>query len=423
MGPRSPGPPDEAPEGLLVLADGTAFPGEIIGHRSPSAGPVTGEVVFNTVLTGYQEVITDPSYAGQVVSFTYPHIGNYGVVPADDESRGPFCRGVLVRDLCPRPSNWRAVEPLGAFLARHHVTGMTGIDTRRLTRHLRQAGSMPGAFGPVEGDGAFDEATLVAAAAAAPGTDGVDLVAEVTTPEPYRVPTRADTGTGLSVVAYDFGIKWNILRHLSAIAAVEVVPASTPAAEVLGRRPDGVFLSNGPGDPSAVAGAVEAVTALVGEVPVFGICLGHQLLGAAAGGTTNKLRFGHHGGNHPVRRVADGAVEITSQNHNYALADGTVSGADVTHVNLNDGVVEGIACRDVPAFIVQYHPEAGPGPHDARYLFEAFRALMAGEATTAATAVCRAAGSAAIGRAAASAARGRATGSSAPGGAGSRRAG
>jgi carbamoyl-phosphate synthase small subunit len=356
------GPVDAA----LVLADGTTFEGEAIGWQPPD-GVASGEVVFNTVLTGYQEVITDPSYAGQVITFTYPHIGNYGVVPDDDESRRPFCRGIIVRDLAVRPSSWRAAEDLGSFLQRHRVPGLTGVDTRRLTRHIRDAGSMPGAFGTAP------EATLKAAARAEPGTDGVDLVATVTTAEPYH------HGDGpLRVVAYDFGIKRNILRHLGRMATVEVVPATTPAAEVLARGPDGVFLSNGPGDPAAVEGAVEAIRGLLGAVPVFGICLGHQLLATAMGGATYKLKFGHHGGNHPVRRLATGAVEITSQNHNYAVADGTVAAADVTHVNLNDGVVEGLACRDVPAFSVQYHPEAGPGPHDARYLFAEFRRLMEG---------------------------------------------
>ncbi|HWG74765.1 MAG TPA: glutamine-hydrolyzing carbamoyl-phosphate synthase small subunit [Acidimicrobiales bacterium] len=380
---RLPARPRVRAAGLLVLADGTTFEGETIGHRAPGGAPTTGEVVFNTVLTGYQEVITDPSYAGQVICFTCPHIGNYGVAPDDDESRRPFCRGVIVRELSERPSNWRAAESLDDFLDRHRVPGLAGVDTRRLTRHIRTAGAMPCAFGAVEGEGALDPADIAAAAREAPGTEGVDLVAEVTTSAPYRYEPANGAGPeggaqGLSVVAYDFGIKRNILRHLSAMAAVEVVPASTPAAEVLARRPDGVFLSNGPGDPAAVAGAAGTVAALLGEVPVFGICLGHQLLGAALGGRTYKLKFGHHGGNHPVRRMADGAVEITSQNHNYALADGTVPGADVTHVNLNDGVVEGIACRDAPAFGVQYHPEAGPGPHDARYLFERFRSLMTG---------------------------------------------
>jgi carbamoyl-phosphate synthase small subunit len=353
-------------EALLVLADGTTFEGETFGAEPPG-GVATGEVVFNTVLSGYQEVITDPSYAGQVIAFTYPHIGNYGVSQADSESTRPHCRGVIVRDLARRRSNWRASEDLDDFLRRHGVPGITGVDTRRLTRHLRDVGAMPGAFGTAT------ETTLKAAALGEPGTDGVDLVATVTTAEPYVV------GDGpLQVVAYDFGIKRTILRHLGPIATVEVVPASTPAAEVLARRPDGVFLSNGPGDPAAVPYAAEAIRGLLGQVPVFGICLGHQLLAAALGARTYKLKFGHHGGNHPVRRLETGAVEITSQNHNFAVEEGSLPAADVTHVNLNDGVVEGIRVRHVPAFSVQYHPEAGPGPHDARYLFQQFRALMTG---------------------------------------------
>ncbi len=360
----------------LVLADGTTFEGEAMGWFPPG-GVATGEAVFNTVLTGYQEVITDPSYAGQIIAFTYPHIGNYGVVPDDDESRHPFCRGVIVRDLVRRPSNWRSAENLEAFLVRHKVPGLTGIDTRRLTRHLRDHGSMPAAFGPLTSaadDDGVDETTLKAAALGEPGTEGVDLVATVTTAQPYTV------GEGpLHVVAYDLGIKRTILRHLSSIATVEVVPATTTAAEVLDHRPDGVFLSNGPGDPAAVAGTAEAITGLLGEVPIFGICLGHQLLATALGGRTYKLSFGHHGGNHPVRRLATGAVEITSQNHNFAVAEGSLGASDVTHVNLNDGVIEGISSRDAAAFGVQYHPEAGPGPHDARYLFDEFRRLMQGE--------------------------------------------
>jgi carbamoyl-phosphate synthase small subunit len=353
-------------EALLVLADGTTFEGEAIGAE-PEGGVTAGEVVFNTVLTGYQEVITDPSYAGQIISFTYPHIGNYGVTPDDDESRNPFCRGVIVRELARRRSNWRSDADLDAFLARHGVAGIAGIDTRRLTRHIRDAGAMPGAFGTT------DEATIKQAAVDEPGTDGLDLVATVTGTDPYTIgdgPRR--------VVAYDLGIKPTILRHLSQIATVEVVPASTSAADVLARQPDGVFLSNGPGDPAAVAGVPDAIAGLLGEVPVFGICLGHQLLATALGGTTYKLPFGHHGGNHPVRRLETGGVEITSQNHNYAVTEGSVDSADVTHVNLNDGVIEGIRCRDIPAFSVQYHPEAGPGPHDARYLFDLFDDLMQG---------------------------------------------
>ena len=351
-------------DALLVLADGTTFEGEMMGAHPPG-GVATGEAVFNTVMTGYQEVITDPSYAGQVIAFTYPHIGNYGVAPDDDESRRPFCRGVVVRELARRPSSWRAVEDVSTFLARHGVPGITGVDTRRLTRHLREVGSMSCAFGTA------GEQALKGAAVDEPGTEGVDLVATVTTAEPYR------WGQGpLRLVAYDFGIKRAILRRLGAMGTVEVVSAATPAADVLARRPDGVFLSNGPGDPAAVGYGRDAVRDLLGHVPVFGICLGHQLLAAALGAETYKLRFGHHGGNHPVRRLATGAVEITSQNHNYAVAEGTVPAADVTHVNLNDGVVEGLRCRDVPAFSVQYHPEAGPGPHDARYLFEEFRQLL-----------------------------------------------
>jgi carbamoyl-phosphate synthase small subunit len=350
-------------EAALVLADGTVFEGEAFGAVTDVA---TGEVVFNTVLSGYQEVITDPSYAGQVIAFTYPHIGNYGISEADSESARPFCRGVIVRELARRPSNWRSTVDLDTWLAAHGVPGITGIDTRRLTRHIRDAGSMPCAFGTA------DEATLRAAAAAEQGTDGVDLVAGVTT------PVRYTTGDGpLRVVAYDFGIKKSILDQLGQIATVEVVPASTPAQELLTQRVDGVFLSNGPGDPAAVTYATVNISMLLGQVPVFGICLGHQLLATAMGATTYKLPFGHHGGNHPVQRLRDGAVEITSQNHNYAVVQGSLASADVTHVNLNDGVVEGLRCRDVPAFSVQYHPEAGPGPHDARYLFEEFRQLMA----------------------------------------------
>jgi carbamoyl-phosphate synthase small subunit len=349
-------------EAHLVLADGTTFEGEAIGADVPVA---TGEIVFNTVLTGYQEVITDPSYAGQAITFTYPHIGNYGVTPQDDEAATPACRGVIVRDLARRRSSWRSEDDLDAFLRRHGISGIAGIDTRRLTRHLRDVGAVPGAFGTA------DEVTLKQAALDEPGTDGKDLVAEVTCAEPHTV------GNGPKrVVAYDFGIKTTILRHLSRIATVEVVPASTPASEVLARNPDGVFLSNGPGDPAAVTYAIDNVRALLGNVPVFGICLGHQLLASALGAETYKLAFGHHGGNHPVKQLSTGHVEITSQNHNYAVAEGTLDSADVTHVNLNDGVVEGLKVRGERAFSVQYHPEAGPGPHDAAYLFDDFDELM-----------------------------------------------
>lgn len=359
---------------LLVLADGTAFEGEALG-ATPDAGIATGEVVFNTVLSGYQEVISDPSYAGQIITFTYPHIGNYGVTAADDEAARPHCRGVVVREMARRRSNWRADDDLDAWLVRHGVPGIGGIDTRRLTRHIRDAGAMPGAFGAVgtSPDGTVvDEAALRAAAIAEPGTDGVDLVSQVTTTTRYRIE-----GGPHRVVAYDFGIKATILRHLSGLATVEVVPASTSAEDVLALEPDGVFLSNGPGDPSTVPGAVDAISQLLGEVPVFGICLGHQLLATALGGSITKLPFGHHGGNHPVRRLRDGVVEITSQNHNFAVEEGSIPRGEVTHLNLNDGVVEGIRALDVPAFSVQHHPEAGPGPHDAAYLFDDFAELMA----------------------------------------------
>lgn len=360
--------------GALTLADGSVFEGDLIGAE-PAGGVATGEVVFNTVLSGYQEVISDPSYAGQIVTFTYPHIGNYGVSAHDDESRRPFCRGVIVRELARRRSNWRSTEDLDGYLRRHGIGGIAGVDTRRLTRHIRDAGSMPGAFGPVDGPGATDEVALKAAASAEPSTEGRDLVAEVSCGAPYTVPA---SGPGQRrIVAYDFGIKHTILRHLRRLGEVTVVPAATPAAEALALAPDGVFLANGPGDPAAVTYATGAIRTLLGQVPIFGICLGHQLLATALGATTHKLPFGHHGGNHPVRRLSSGQIEITSQNHNYAVLEGSLGpDVEVTHVNLNDGVIEGIRCPDARAFGVQYHPEASPGPHDAAYLFAAFAELI-----------------------------------------------
>ncbi len=363
-------------EALLVLTDGTVFEGEALG-ATPAHGISTGEVVFNTVLHGYQEVISDPSYAGQIITFTYPHIGNYGVNPTDDEGRRPFCRGVVVREPARRRSNWRATEDFDDWLVRHGIAGIGGIDTRRLTRHIRDTGAVPGAFGALgeAADGStVTEKSLQSAALAEPGTDGVDLVAQVTTEAAYTVGSDAP----FRVVAYDFGIKATILRHLAGFANVTVVPARTPAAEVLARHPHGVFLSNGPGDPAAVPYAVEATRELLGKVPVFGICLGHQILGLALGAQTVKLPFGHHGGNHPVMRLRDGKVEITSQNHNFAIDPETLVDAEVTHVNLNDGVVQGIRATKVSAFSVQHHPEAGPGPHDSAYLFDDFALAMAG---------------------------------------------
>lgn len=361
--------------GALVLADGSTFEGEMFGAEL--ARPASGEVVFNTALSGYQEIITDPSYAGQIISFTYPHIGNYGTTTLDNESRGTFARGVIVRDLARRHSNQRAEQHLERFLREHGMAGIGGLDTRRLTKVIRDSGALSGAFGPIEGSTAIDEVTLKQAALDEPGTSGVDLVGEVSTDEPYRIAATGESDA--LIVAYDFGIKSKILHHLSRFGNVEVVPAATPAADVLGRNPAGVFLSNGPGDPEMVQGGIAAVTELIDQVPIFGICLGHQILSLAVGGTVEKLPFGHHGANHPVRDETTGKVEVTSQNHNFAVVGDSIAGvADVTHVNLNDGVCEGMALRDAPAFSVQHHPEASPGPHDSLYLFDRFAELMKG---------------------------------------------
>ena len=360
-----------------MLADGSVFEGEMLG-ADPPGGVATGEVVFNTVLSGYQEVITDPSYAGQIITFTYPHIGNCG----DQSHRRRVATTVLPgrHRARPRPpAQQPPVRERPRFdAARAGVPAIGGIDTRRLTRLIRDTGALPGAFGTVS------EADLLEAARAEPGTDGIDLVAQVTTDRAYTVESvagdvDAEAGRRPFVVAYDFGIKRTILRNLGGFARVEVVPASTTAADVLARQPDGVFLSNGPGDPTTVPYAVDAIRGLLGSVPIFGICLGHQLLGLAIGAGTVKLPFGHHGGNHPVKNLVTGRIEITSQNHNFAVAAEGLSGiADMTHVNLNDGVCEGMRVAGEQAFSVQHHPEAGPGPHDSRYLFEQFAAMLDG---------------------------------------------
>ena len=356
-------------EGALVLADGSVFEGELIGAELPVA---SGEAVFNTVLSGYQEVITDPSYAGQIIAFTNPHIGNYGVNATDFESRGTFCRGVVVRQLARRHSNQRADGDLDSMLRLHGVPGIGGIDTRRLTRLIRDTGAMPAAFGSAPVD------ELRTAAAREPGTDGVDLVREVTTAEPYLIEPVGGA-PDRRLVALDFGMKRNIGRQLATLGAVHVLPGTSTAADVLALEPDGVFLSNGPGDPAMADYAVGTIRDLLAaeRLPVFGICLGHQLLGRAIGAGTVKLPFGHHGGNHPVKHLATERVEITSQNHNFAVDADTLAGrATMTHVNLNDGVCEGLRVDDVPAFSVQHHPEANPGPHDAAYLFGDFADLI-----------------------------------------------
>jgi len=351
---------------LLVLQDGSVFEGEAIGASSSEiSAPVIarGEVVFHTGLSGYQEILTDPSYAGQIITFTTPHIGNYGTSAADNESSKIFARGVIVRELARRRSNWRSDDSLDSFLKRHDISGIAGIDTRRLTRVLRDSGAMPGAFGTAS------ESELRQAAAKEKGTAGRNLIAQVTTTKSYV------HGAGkFKVVAFDFGIKTTILNCLAEFATVHVVPASTSAAEVMALSPDGIFLSNGPGDPEMVHGAPATIRELFGTgVPMFGICLGHQLMALALGGKTFKLPFGHHGANHPVRNLAMNTVEITSQNHNFCVdADSLAGKAEVTHVNLNDNTNEGMRVLGANAFSVQYHPEAGPGPHDSRYLFGEF---------------------------------------------------
>jgi carbamoyl-phosphate synthase small subunit len=340
-------------------------------------------------MTGYQEILTDPSYEGQLVAMTYPEIGNVGVNREDVESSRPFVRGFVVREYRHAPSNWRAEQPLGDYLAAHGIPGIEGIDTRALVRHLRDHGAQEAVLSSRD----LDAERLVRRAKDTPGLVGRDLVREVTCREPYewtdgswrlegaRSLEQVTAGRGrppLRVVAYDFGVKRNILRKLVDVGcAVRVVPATTSARDVLALRPDGVFLSNGPGDPDAVVGAREVVADLLGRVPVFGICLGHQIMALALEGRTYKLKFGHHGGNQPVKDLVTEKVEITSQNHGFAVDPASLAGrARVTHVNLNDQTVEGLAIDGQPAFSVQYHPEASPGPHDAAYLFQRFVDLM-----------------------------------------------
>jgi len=366
---------------ILALADGTVFRGQAFG----ADGEVGGEVVFNTAMTGYQEVLTDPSYHEQLVAMTYPEIGNVGVNREDVEAREPFVKGFIVKEYWDPPSNWRAEQSLGDYMQAHGIVGITGIDTRALVRHLRTHGAQEAIISSTD----LDPDRLVARAKARPGLVGRDLVREVTCKEAYdwheplwrlEGPSIGDTGKadGPFVVAYDYGMKYNILRNLvSAGCRVRVVPATTSAAEVLAQKPDGVFLSNGPGDPDAVPYAKEHVAGLIGKVPIFGICLGHQILGLALGGTTYKLKFGHHGANHPVMDTTTGKVEITSQNHGFAVDVESLQGkATLTHLNLNDRTVEGLTHTKEPLFSVQYHPEASPGPHDSSYLFRRFVDLI-----------------------------------------------
>ncbi len=368
---------------ILALADGKVFYGKAFG----ATGEVSGEVVFNTSMTGYQEILTDPSYCGEIVTMTYPLIGNYGVNLEDVESQRPHLSGFIVKELCDFPSNWRSEISLDAYLKEHGVVGVQGIDTRALVRHIRDKGAQTGVLSSID----LDPDSLVEKARRAPGLVGRDLVKAVTTKEIYNWTEGLwQLGTGFicmerpprfKVVAYDFGIKRNILRNLvGAGCDVTVVPADTPAEDVLNMKPDGVFLSNGPGDPEPLTYAQENIRKLLGKTPIFGICLGHQLLALALGGKTYKLKFGHRGGNQPVQRGDDRKIEITAQNHGFAVEAGSIKDEAVqTHTNLNDNTVEGLVHKKLPAFSVQYHPEASPGPHDANYLFERFIDLMENE--------------------------------------------
>lgn len=365
----------------LALEDGTLFRGIGVGARATCGG----EVVFHTGLTGYQEIFTDPSYTGQIVVLTYPHIGNYGTTPDDDESDGPAIEGLIVREMSKLASNWRSLEETDDLLQSKGVPVLTEIDTRALVRHIRQHGALRGVISSTE----TDAEKLVEQARALPKMAGQDLATQVSVTEAYEwtQPVEAAAPTDLvpevqperfHVVAYDFGIKRNILRSLATRGCrVTVVPAGTSADDVLGLKPDGLFLSNGPGDPEPLEAQVAQVQALAAKLPVFGICLGHQVLGLALGAKTFKLKFGHHGANHPVRNEKTGRVEITSQNHGFAVdPDSLPADVEITHINLNDQTVEGFRSKKDPLFSVQYHPEAAPGPHDSAYLFDEFVQLM-----------------------------------------------
>jgi carbamoyl-phosphate synthase small subunit len=369
-------------EAILALEDGTLYRGIAAG----ADGEAHGEVVFNTSMTGYQEVLTDPSYAGQIVTMTCAEIGNYGVSPDDTESRKPQVAGFIIRDESPVASNWRSSGTLRDYLVANNIVAISDVDTRALTRLLRSAGVMRGVI--ATGD-ALDVKALVARAQSIPRMEGSDFVKVVTSdrafdwpdedPDEFGVAIEHRASRRLKIAAYDFGMKWNIMRRLSAHGCdVRVYPASTPASELLATSPDGVFLSNGPGDPAALPYAIENAKTLVhADVPVFGICLGHQILGLAMGGKTFKLKFGHRGANHPVKQLQTGKIEITSQNHGFAVdPDSLPADVEVTHKNLYDGTVEGLRHTRHPVFSVQYHPEASPGPHDADYLFHDFIQLI-----------------------------------------------
>ncbi len=361
-------------KGVLALEDGRIFEGESFGAE----GRHTGEIVFNTSMTGYQEILTDPSYKGQIVTMTYPLIGNYGANPRDVESAGPKVEGFVVREYCPYPSNFESEWSLADYLARNGIVAITDVDTRAITRHVRTAGAMRAVIAA----GEFDTEDLVAEARQWPGFGGVDLVKEVTCPEAYVYPASEDAAAdAFRVVVFDYGVKENILRCLSDLGCrVTVVPAGTSAEDALAYDPDGILLSNGPGDPEGVPYAVEEVRHMLGKRPVFGICLGHEFLGLALGGKIKKLKFGHRGSNHPIRDLRSGEIDITCQNHGYHVDLESLENSEdveVTHVNLNDHTAAGLRHRRIPAMSVQYHPEASAGPHDARHLFDSFLQMMA----------------------------------------------